>query len=289
MRKFNDQIFLKSVGCSIAPQTPMSRETYKKILFYTLMILGAILDGARNYLFGNTLISLIPNLSQPLHIILSILYIIFSVILFYGFDVAMLRNALGIADVKTDSYLVVSLNIEQLQKVAIINRWLMLSVDDTIFQKYKQVIKVLNDDMRAKYRAIQNYEESFVIKILKAAVLGFGIISNIAGSYFMINAILATWAATLVGTPLGWGIILLAISVNLGFYCAMGAASIMRLMSPHYANNMTLKKEINLFERDYISFFSRHIENREQTTQRGLQRTVKDAATQTDNFYSMAV
>lgn len=260
-------------------------QQHQRRLYYVLMILGTINDAARNYMFGFTLISLIPNLSKPIQIILSILYIVFEAILFYGFEIALLRDALWIPKKSTNLSCYINTNIQQIRAITRINQLLVniqvLDMDDKLYQDYQSVVTVLNADLNTKFHSLQSYEESFSKKILKMAVLGFGMITNIASSYFMFNAVLTAWAASLVGTPLGWTIIVLAILVELGFYYAMGAASILRLLNSDRDNFNILKNELNMFEQKNPFFFSKRIKKQDAKSQCQI---MHDMATQTESY-----
>lgn len=259
-------------------------QQYKKILYYILMVLGTINDAARSYMFGCALISLIPSLSQTIRIILSILYIVFEAILFYGFEISFLRDALGISNKSTHYVSYTNTNIEQVRIVTRINHLLaniqVLDMDAKLYQDYQSLVTVLNTDLQTKFYSLQSYEEPFSKKILKMAILGFGMITNIASSYFMLNTLLKAWAATMVGTPLGWGIIILAILVDLGFYYAMGGASILRLLNSGQDNFNVLKNELSLFEQEHLLFFSKRINKKEVKLSHII---VRDMATQTQS------
>ncbi|MCR9191498.1 MAG: hypothetical protein NXI01_02425 [Gammaproteobacteria bacterium] len=266
-----------------APPREALQSYCKKILYYLLMIFGTLNDAVRNYLFGSALFSLIPNLVLPIRIILSVFYIVFEAILFYGFELFLLRSALGISNSKTNAHKFLSVNIEQVRATTRINQLLMsiqvLTLDDQLYQDYRTVVASLNDDLEVKRHSIQCYDELFSKKLLKASVLGFGIITNIASSYFMIHSVLTTWAAALLGTPLGWGIIFLAILVELGFYYFMGAAGVIRLMNANHDDFKTLKNELSIFNQEHLTLFSTHVRKKEHCTQATV---LHDMGTQTD-------
>lgn len=152
-------------------------------------------------------------------------------------------------------------------------------MEDKLYQDYQSVVTTLNTDLNTKFQSLQSYEEPLSKKILKIAILGFGMITNIASSYFMFNAVLKVWAATLVGTPLGWGILILAILVELGFYYAMIATSILRLLNSDHDKFNVLKNELNIFEQEHLLFFSKALKKQEFNLR---YRIVHDMATQTE-------
>jgi len=260
-----------------------SQNYRKKILYYILLVFGTLNDAVRNYLFGSALIALIPNLVLPIRIILSVCYIVFEAVLFYGFELFLLRNALGIANSKVDAHRLVSVNIEQVRTIARINQLLVsiqvLTLDDQLYQDYRTVVASLNADLETKFNSLQRFDDSFSKKLLKAAILGFGIMTNIASSYFMINSVLTAWAPILLGTPLGYGIICLAIMVELGFYYFMGAAGVIRLMNAHHDDFKILKNELRIFNQKNTTFFSTHVRKKECSVKSTV---LHDVATQTD-------
>lgn len=258
------------------------QNNYKKTFYYVLMILGTINDAAKSYLFGSALILLIPHLSLPIRVILSVFYIIFEAILFQGFEVVLLKDALGVT-LKTHLQEYINVNIEQIRTITRINRLLVdiqvSMIEFRLYRDYLSIVTILNDDLHKKLYSQQLYEDSIYKKLLKIAFLGFGIISNVGGSYFMVNAVLTVWAPALLGTPLGWAIIGLAIIVELGFYYAMGATGVVRLFNSERDSFNILKKELGLFDKERLCFFSRHLKKEEFNLK---PRVLHDVETQTD-------
>lgn len=257
----------------------------KTIIFYILTILGISFNSVRNYLSASLLISIIPKLTQPVQVFLSIVFVFFQEVLFYGFEISLLRKAFDPSSSKTDLFLLIDIYIEQIQLVKELNKqlssMLALSIDDNSYYQYVELVKLLNLDIQRKCDLTNNYENSALRKALTAATLIIGTISSIASTYFMITTILKTLAASIVATPLGGFIIVLAILVDLGFYYAMGATSILKSMNAKNEHCDLLKKEVDSFQQEYSCQFWRKSTYQRQ---RLNIKTCKDMAVQTEDI-----
>lgn len=256
----------------------------KKITYYLLLILGITLDTTKNFVFGYTLITLIPGLSFLTQVILTICYLILGAILFYGFEIVLLKKSLGVLNIHTNLNQIINVQIKQIETIKSINRLLSsisaLSIDDNKYSNYVTITNIFNQDLQAKYEAMQPYEQSFFKKALMFSVLAFGVISKVASSYFLMSTILSAWAASLVGTPLGWLIIILAIMVELGFYKAMGATGVIQLMNSDLEDLKVLKKNLHSFNSEYPNlFFQRTTHLRPRLEY----KIMRDAYTQTED------
>lgn len=261
------------------------RTRYTKILYSFLLILGTIQVSARHYLFGSALIALIPNLSPSVIMTLSGFYVLLNLLLFYGFEVALLKNALGITNANTKTNQLISTHLEQIQKIKTMNQLLSnisaLQLDERLYKDYERLIATLNQDLQKKYTTVQTNDNSVYRKTLTVATLGLATISYIASGYFLINTILKALAAPLIGTPVGFIIIFLSLFVDLGFYYAMGATGIVRMFNSDNENYKTLKTELDLFNSEQNhTFFKRP----KDITPRFMPKLSRDAATQTE-FY----
>ncbi|HVT63197.1 MAG TPA: hypothetical protein VHD33_06920 [Legionellaceae bacterium] len=234
----------------------------KTIIFYFLTILGIGFNSSRNYLSATFLIAVIPKLTQPVQIFLAIVFVFFQEMLFLGFEISLLKKAFDPSSSKTDLFLLIDIYIEQIHLAKEINKqlscMLALSIDDDSYHQYMQFVKLLNHDIQKKCDITNNYENSVFRKALTAATLVIGIISSIASSYFMITTILKALATSIISTPLGGFIIALAILVDLGFYYAMGATSVLKLMNANNAHCDLLKKEVDGFQQEYSCQFWRN-------------------------------
>lgn len=152
-------------------------------------------------------------------------------------------------------------------------------MDDESKADYGRIVKIFNLDFQRKYQTLQANDSSIYRKIAVIGMVGFGIISTIAGSYFMTNSLLTFYAANLIGTPWGWAIIALFVSIELGFYYAMGATGIINLINKDYKNVNKLHREFSIFQNEQNSTHLRQIKN---LNDRFGPKQQKEVATQTE-------
>ena len=255
----------------------------REILYYFLLLLGMIQNAATSYLFWLDLFSLMPALSNPIVIFLSVCSMILASGLFYSFEVTFLHDAIGINGSNTELSQILELYSKQLNTARDINQRLasmhMLPIEHEQYDGYLELIGLINQDLQVKHASMGHYPESTLKQVLKAIALTFGAFSSAAGSYVATQSLLTTFASCWVGTPIGWGLILTAIVVDLGFYYAMGATSTARLINPEFDHYQTLKKELALFQTTYPEELHtvRNIKHRFFE-----RKPMQDASTQTD-------
>lgn len=229
--------------------------TYREILYYFILIFGLFESVAGSYLFGSTLFDLIPGVSALGHMMLSTVFTFLDGIFFYAFEVTFLKDALGIPYDRSDFMQHLETYTGQLNTTIQINQALatihMLNVDDDTYDEFINFTHLLNEDLYAKQALMSPYPQSMWTYILKIVVLVYGAISNAAGSYFFSNAILSTAAASLVGTPLGWSIVVLTMLCGLGFYYAMGGTGIINLVTPGLDQYQALQAGLDAFKPHY--------------------------------------
>ncbi len=264
-------------------EAPQQQTFFEKALYYILMSLGILHSAIKSYMFGSGLVALIPALSSPIRILLSLFYVCLQTILFYGFDISLLKNRYGFSGSNTNLYRFINTLIEQVSTINTINRLLstvlVFTINDESKADYVRIIKLFNQDFQRKYQVLQANDSSIYRKIAVVGMVGFGIISTIAGSYFMTNSLLTFYAANLIGTPWGWAIIALFVSIELGFYYAMGATGIINLINKDYKNINKLHREFSIFQNEQNSAHLRQIKN---LNERFGPKKQKEAATQTD-------
>ena len=260
----------------------------RDMLYYFLLLVGLIQNAATSYVFWSEFFVLIPAISNPTMVVfLSVFNTLFAGFLFYSFEVTFLHEALGMPNTNTAFSQLLALYSEQLNTsravLQILTSFHMLSVRLAQYDGYIQLMTLICQDFRIKHEAMGCYPESFWESLLKVIALAFGAFSSIAGSYVAVNALLTTLAASWVGTPLGWGLMMIAIVVDLGFYYAMGATSTARLINPAFDNYHDLKKELGLFHSTPLNDL-RTI--RSMKTRFFEQKSSQDACTQTDETLS---
>ena len=223
-------------------------------VYYFCLFGGFIQIGSESYLFGSTLFALIPGLVNPWLLVVSLVYVALDAILFYAFDAAQLRDALNIEYTSTGVSKLLETYADQLQEVKELNDML---IQPTVFSKlsceeYKEYIaclKSFNDDLLLKQKKIGVYPESNWRKFCKSAIWLFGAFSSVAGDYFIANALLGLINSSLIGTPVGWVIIVLLTISGLGLYCAMEGRSVAHFVNPDFQVFKSLKNDLTLFNK----------------------------------------
>lgn len=257
----------------------------RQVLYYFLLIVGLFEDAAEGYVFWLELFSLLPRIPHSMLVFLSISSTILGGFLFYSFEVTFLHDAIGIHGSNTELSQLLNLYSKQLETTLLINQMLsnvsILLIENNEYDDYLQLLAQINQDLRIKHAAMGHYPESNLKYILKMIALTFGACSSIASSYITAHALLTTLAASWVGMPIGWALMMTAVIVDLGFYYAMGATSTARLINPEFDNYQEIEKELGLFTKRYQDDLNhiRTIKNRFFE-----RKPTRNASTQIDEF-----
>lgn len=235
--------------------TALLQETCQQLFYQFLLVFGLFQDAIGSYLFWNALFLLIPSISNPVLVVVSLFCTFLSSILYYAFQVAFLKDAFNLAHDDTDLGLLLASYSSQLEAIIAINQVLssmwMLPIDNAVYDEYAQLLTLLNQDLRDKHATIAAYTETTFKQILKASTLAFGALASVASSYFTSNLLMGILAASLVGTPLGWALTLLSIVADLGYFYALGATSMAHLINPDLDNYQTFKNNLSEFNATY--------------------------------------
>lgn len=228
--------------------------SFNYILYNSLVITSLFKHSLSSFLFGITLLELIPGLSHIQSTIISILYTLLDSIIFYAIEISYLKKALNIHD-DTDAVCeLLETYIVQLKLVRAINQELasgnaaMLEKDQ--YKAYLDCIALFNEDIKNKFSKIKDYQDSSLKCIIKNIIVFIGAISKIAGSYFIAKSLLMTLAASLVGTPLGFIFIATIIFGGVGFFYVLGEHSVSKLMNPEMDGFNKLKQNFIRFENE---------------------------------------
>lgn len=259
--KQNEEALKKKLSLDIAlakaeTKIPRYKRLIYRLTYSFLLLFGLIEQASGSYIFALALFGIIPGISRPLLIGLSIIFTVLDAILFFAFEVSFLKSALKgtlgfpLSETKANSF--IDAYLEQLTLATSLNAILSsthaLTLDVEELDHYLKLSALINKDLLEKQKKFGSYQESLPKKILKWGVIIFGALSSIAGSYFMAISLLAAISASLIGTPLGWALIALTIIAGLGFYASMNAKGMSELINPNKLKFNELKKDFSTFK-----------------------------------------
>lgn len=225
-----------------------------QLLYWSLMVVGLLQQAVGSYLFATTLFSTIPGLLTVLLKGISIVYVLLDAIIFYAFNACFLKKALNLPQQSDNLDSLLKIYAEQLLITTELNQslssLLVLKMDKKQYEYYVELVVLMNQDLRRKNIKMQNYSDSSFNKVLKYGVIGFGLLSNIANSYYLGIAFSAA-IAPVVGLFLSSVIIYLTIISGLSIYYAVGVTGIMRLANPNKESFDSLKMKLIEFSETY--------------------------------------
>lgn len=238
-----------------------SADTYscqQKIGFAFLLLVtfnAGFLDSIATYLGSQEIIlSLLPTASAWLSITISCTLVAISLALFFSFEAQFLKKLMGVktldhsdAHIQQDEELLILCQKIEHRLSALLN-----DVYDTArldrYERYLADFSRLRKrlyEKKAKYN--HDYQENTSRKWIRYTITGLGSLLVTVGSYYMINQMLSTVASGLLGTPIGWGIIGLAIGTQLILYLSMRGKGLANMMNPG-------KEKYTLMQEKLVSF-----------------------------------
>lgn len=94
----------------------------KKAFYYFLLLFGLIEDAIGSFLFAQSFLILIPAIPNPVVLVGSILIALINCILFYAFEAAMFKDALGISATGTARGSLIDTYLEQVKCLEQVNQ-----------------------------------------------------------------------------------------------------------------------------------------------------------------------
>ena len=265
-------------------ETSLINEIVFNLLYYFLLVFGLLQDITGSFIFASFLFALIPGVTPLVITFLSVIFTMFDSILFYAFEVSLLKEALGFSSGQSDAPSFIALKMQQLTVTISINQLLsnidVLTMDNCSYENYTKLAVLFNQDMAYQQEHIGHYEEPIWATLLKWGVVGFGILSSTANSYFWATSLLEGVYPALLGTFLGWLFIVLTITAGLGFYYAMGATGMIELVNPSRVEFDTFKEALLQFTPKIESDFE--VVRSMKLSQ--VKSAVEDSSTQTDAY-----
>lgn len=261
--------------------TPI-KKTLRRSLYYLLLVFGVLEDAANGFFFGSALFSLIPSITSYSLFIASVTYACIESVLFYLYDAAELKDALGITDPHTKLSPLIELYSQQIKLATELNQYLAmissLNMAREQYIQYEKFVSLLNQDLKKKYAIMNNTHESWLKKAIRMCVFAFGAISSLAGSYFMATTVMIFCCPAIIATPIGVAIILATMAVGIVFHYAMDTTSMTRIVNPDYDKYQALKKDMRHFDETY----SEHLVSLQGLRHKFEKKKTVDGSTQTD-------
>lgn len=244
-----------------------------KVFYGFLFSVGVLQDGFGSYLYGYSLLAVIPNIAAPLLIGAALGFALINTFLLFLFKINSVRNDFGIYSNGNKSMILVDNQENQLNGAKKINRVLFdvnisNQIPGTVYQSYAPMGALINEDLAEKRKTSQEFKESISKTIFRWAMTAFGTIMVVSGGYFIGKSILGLVAASLLATPISWLIIGISIASSLFFYFIQ-ASSMLGVINPDYEKYTAVKKELKNFHIKEEHHFEEVIQNK-------LEKEVKD-------------
>lgn len=243
---------------SVTPEIPEAHD-YRQLLFkFTYqfcLVFGFFEKAAGSFLFGSTLFALIPGIGSYSLYALTIVYTLLDAILFYAFEVTLLRKSFGIIFSDQGACLLNETYAQQLKTTLVINR--MLENRETVdwhqgtYRQYCEALKLFNRHLLNKYESMGDYTRSQTRLYLEYGVVMFGGLSSIADSYFIAKNALLALHISFLSSPVVCILVVGMVVSSLVFYYAMGAKSMSKLVNPDQQSFYVLKNKLTLFQQKF--------------------------------------
>jgi hypothetical protein len=236
----------------------MLRYTQKTRMYayYILLSFGVLEDVANSYFMGSALfLLLMPTLSSSMLFMASLVYALIEGALFYLFDSYELRTALDVQDPHFSLPILLNQFETQVKLATQLNQHLSmmctLSMSDESYRTYLYFLNLLSDDLEKKMIQMQRKNDRVSHQIFRCAVMLFGAISSLAGSYFMVTTLMSLVCLPMLTTPLGLAVIVLTMGLGLAFHYFMDTTSLTRVINPEYEKFESVKEALASYHSTY--------------------------------------
>lgn len=225
----------------------------KKVLFWALVILQFIPNVIGGFLGIKDMLILIPGIPGLIVNAASLIICGIESILFYAMMSPLFRRALGMPE-GVDTNIFVLYYSEQLAATKEINELLTKEVQCSdnipfeLLEEYQNFAKQCNQAINQIHRNLPPYQESAYKKGIR---FSFAIVNQVltaAWVYYMVNALLLVFAAPLVGTPIGWGIMGILILGQLAANFALRSDGMFYFLNGKAKKHHELKDGLEKFE-----------------------------------------
>ena len=224
----------------------------RRLGFGFLLIFGLLMDGIGSLLGGQELISQIPNISNPIMIVVGIAFSLVNSILYYYFEAVFLKQAMGIEEInEAGAHLEVDeAALERTKNVNLLMQDLAsMPLDKFSFEQYAEVASCFNEDLRLKASTYSKEPpEKLSHKIFRHTITVLGAIMTAGNSYFMATSLLSFAAASFLGTPLGWIFIGVGIAAMLSTFLLMRGKAMINMLDPEIQKFKEVKGKFEKFE-----------------------------------------
>lgn len=228
--------------------------TYSELLarpcYLLILSFGILQRAVGSYLFGSTVFLLIPHISSPVLIALSMFFVALDSLLFYAFEVSFLKSIMGIKDEQTGLGLLNQIYLEQRASAKKINRALnnvdSLEWNDHERQVFMRCKNLFNDHLLEKLNSMQAPQRSWAMGCLEYAVVAFGAFSSIVDSYFAFTVLHIAFL-----TPIGFIVALGMAIAGLALYYGMGVQSVNKLINPDLESFEVLQEKLSKFKAEF--------------------------------------
>lgn len=226
-----------------------------------------LLSGINGFLGGCGLLSLLPFTTNiPLLACGALLGLINSV-LFYSFESGILKKSLGIQSLDQAAHTLLNTHEMQISAVKEINHLLfdVNIVNKIKYDNYRQICNItkkFNQHIDDKKKLFSIYKEKPAVTVLRNGVNGFGLLMAAGNGYFLMHSLLLATAVSLLATPVGWGLIGLAVVSSLSLFLFIRSRGMFGMVNPMFAQFERIQTKLNQFNVKSEDDFTEAVSNK---------------------------
>ncbi len=242
--------------------TPVLVNWYNQSVYYFTVNFGFFKTFLESFISLRVTLDSFHFLSNAAVNVLSVIFGILNLILFYAFEVSLIRESLDIDTSVNESIDILGLYQEQLKVAKAINHWFYHTKNNFLTKLEPQektqaedFIKEMNQSFKDKIKVNQPF--SFPKQVLKYSVYGLGALSCVVGEYFVSQYLLEALTSVVNLSPvIHWTLTAFWLAYTLATYHALSGSSVLSLINPEFSKlkdlsieHAKLKKEIETSER----------------------------------------
>jgi hypothetical protein len=255
MKSLIKLINIQPANTDVSPIVITTREEssppYLKYYFYLLS--GLVVNLVHGFLGSRALLSLIPNITNPVLTVFNGLMTLLNGFAYYLYEGYVLKKNLNIPimDASTQEYL--SIFEDQLEYMNKINEKILSAnfvnyLSKTQYTDLTKAAARLNELLMMNRYLFSNYAESKRSYIFRQSIIVFGGIMAAGSAFFAINSFMTSFATVLLGTLTGNVLALGFVALGVGFYIGQRTHKVYKMMNPAAYKFKEIQQQFDSFK-----------------------------------------
>jgi hypothetical protein len=223
---------------SPAPLQDFTTESSSFKKYFMFLFSGLAVNMVHGFVSSIALLSLITAISNPVLLIASGVMSMLNACTYNFFEGYLLKQNLGIPILTKSVQKTLAVYEDQITIMEKINRALFNVVAVSHYKKLNQyeefsaIAVAMNKSVQGNKRLFAVYKEKKITKAIRLSFMIFGSTMAAGTGFFAAKALLGIVAVSLLGTPVGWGLVIGAAVFSVVFHLGLKPKKMFNMLNP---------------------------------------------------------